>query len=196
MRVRIASSREREIGSRCRRWAAANLPPGFELVDGEDCDIFISVLYGELLEKTYIDGRRRCVNFHPGLLPDYRGAGAFSWAIINGEACTGITLHEIDYHIDSGPIIATVGTLITDRDTAESLFNRCMDLLFGLFQIWFHRILLGDYTTQPNEGGRLYLRRHLDEAKDLTRFVRALMFTGKEAAFYTDRHGEKHYLQW
>lgn len=195
IRVHIASDRETEIGIRCRQWAGDNLPLGFELVPGLECGIFISVLYGKLLDKKYIDGRK-CFNFHPGLLPEYRGAGAFSWAIINREAVTGITLHEIDYHIDSGPIIETRETLITEWDTAETLFHRSMDLLFDLFQLYFHRLLLGDYSTRPNEGGKLYRRRDLDEAKDLTRFVRALTFEGKESAYYYDRSGKKTYLEW
>ena len=195
MRLYIASSRP--IGKRCLDWTKSNLPPGNVLVDSpEDCEIFISVLYDQILPKDFIDRRHRCFNFHPGILPGYRGAGAYSWAILNGESETGVTLHEIDYHIDSGPIICIEKTLIAPHDTAESLYSRCMDILFSMFCTYLPRLLRGDYSTQPNQGGRLYLRQDLDKAKDLTRYLRAFKFTGKESCYYYDQEGHRHNLSW
>jgi methionyl-tRNA formyltransferase len=115
---------------------------------------------------------------------------------MNRERETGITLHEIDYTLDTGPIIETVKTPITERDTAEALCARCMDLLYGLFTEYFPRLVVGDYVTRPNPGGRLYLKKDLEDAKDISHVARAFTFPGKESAYWYDRHGTKHYVRW
>lgn len=193
MKLYIATSRPEEIGNRCMEWAKKER---YELTSWLiDCDVFISVLYDELIDKEFID-RHRCYNFHPGILPDYRGSGAYSWALINGEVETGITLHEIKYNIDSGPIIEIRRTLIGEHDTAETLFVRCMDILFNMFRYWLPYIVSGEYVTQPNEGGKLYLRKDLELAKDISGLVKGLTFSGKESAYWFDSKGNKHYVEW
>ena len=196
VKVHIASSRPKQIGNRCRQWARINLPPGFEMTEiPDDCALFISVLCDTLITKQFIDSRK-CYNFHPGILPNYRGSGIYSWVLINKETETGVTLHEIDYNIDSGPIIATSRTQITEHDTADSIFVRCMDLLYSMFVAYFSRLLSGDYQVYPNEGGRLYLRRHLEDAKDISHLVRAFTFKGKESAYWRDSSGVNRYVEW
>src|SRR5690606_12712362 len=44
-------------------------------------------------------------NLHASLLPQYRGAAPINWAVINGEAQTGVTTFFIDDKIDTGAII-------------------------------------------------------------------------------------------
>ncbi|HKY34056.1 MAG TPA: formyltransferase family protein [Candidatus Polarisedimenticolia bacterium] len=44
-------------------------------------------------------------NFHPSLLPYYRGPVPSYWCIRNKEACSGITLHEVTSEIDRGEIV-------------------------------------------------------------------------------------------
>ena len=197
IKVFIASSRSQEIGERCREYADDHLPEGYVLCDSPDlCDIFISVLYDTIVSKKFIESKIRCVNFHPGVLPDYRGAGAYSWAIINKEKFTGVTLHEIDHNIDSGPIIDIQTTLIHPQDTAESLFGRCMDILYEMFQDYFIQILSGSYQDSPNVGGNIYLRKDLENAKDITHIVRAFTFKGKENAYFYNHDNKKIFLNY
>ncbi len=195
LKVHIASSRQKEIGDRCRQWASFEDLGKIHWTTPEDCEVFVSVLYDTILTPEFIKGRR-CYNFHPGILPDYRGAGVYSWVLINGEKETGITLHEIDADIDHGPILDVRSFAILPHDTAGRLFEHSMDLLFQMFVEWFPRLLSGEYTKRANLGGRLYLRSELEEAKDLTGLIRGFTFEGKEPAFWCDSRGEKHYITW
>jgi methionyl-tRNA formyltransferase len=43
------------------------------------------------------------INYHPSLLPKYRGGSAINWAVISGERETGVTIHQIDSGVDTGP---------------------------------------------------------------------------------------------
>jgi methionyl-tRNA formyltransferase len=45
------------------------------------------------------------VNFHPSVLPLYRGPVPSYWVIRNGERRTGFTLHRITARIDDGEIL-------------------------------------------------------------------------------------------
>ena len=126
------------------------------------------------------------------------GAGCYSWCIINGESTAGITLHLIDEGIDSGDIIEIRKFPIEDSDTAHSLYEKGSELMFAMFKEWFVRILEGKFTKikQREENSRLYYRRDLHKIKDLSKYIRALHFPGKESAFYFNSEGDKIYINF
>lgn len=196
MNVHIATSRP--IGAKCIAWAKDNLPGDASLVNDPGLsDVFISVMYDRLIEEDFIS-KRRCYNFHPGILPQYRGSGAFSWAIINGDTECGITLHELDVDIDHGPIIDIQRFPIGDRDTAGDLFAKGMVVMFDMFTDNFARIVRGQYSAQPQDESQaaIYYRRDLRMEMDLTRHARAFAFSGKDFAFYVNQSGRKIDVRW
>ena len=169
------------------------MPAGYELCENmQDSHILICVMYDTILKEDFIN-ERRCYNFHGGLLPDYRGVGIFSWAIINGEEETGITLHELDAGLDTGPIISYKKFPITNTSTAQSLYLKGMDTLFDLFKEYFVKIVTGDYETKVVEKkpNSLYTRKMLDDLRDVTNLMRATYFPGKEGLYYYNSEGYK-----
>jgi len=69
------------------------------------------------------------IQYHPSLLPKHRGGSAINWAIINGEAKTGITIFWPDKGIDTGPILLQKEVEISPDDTVGSLyFNKLFPL--------------------------------------------------------------------
>ena len=192
-KIFLASSRP--IGDHCREYLTRMEDLYTAVPRIEMADVVISVMYDQILPERIVN-TKLCYNFHPGLLPNYRGAGAYSWAILNRDSQTGVTLHEIDKDIDHGKIIAVERVPIRDTDTAETLFDQCMQVMYDMFRVWLSPIVLRSYPTYENEGGHLYLRKHLEEQRDLTRYVRAFTFEGKPNAFYTDKSGNQHELSW
>lgn len=195
-KVYIATSRQ--VGHDCVSWAQRNMPSGYELTDNiDESEIIISVLYDKLFTRAQLRDRT-CFNFHPGSLPEYRGAGCCSWAIINEESSFGITLHLIDEGIDTGDIIAHQDFPITAEDTAYTLFQKSEGVICSLFKEWFKRLLEGEYVSRGQDKKRssLYQRKDLEKAKDLTRFIKAFYFPNKEAAYYYDRRGKKIYINF
>lgn len=57
------------------------------------------------------------INFHYGLLPQYRGSNPVLAQMINGETHSGITIHLVDEHIDTGPVVMQQKITIEDKDT-------------------------------------------------------------------------------
>lgn len=188
MKLCIATSRP--IGERC---AVIAKELGYELVDSDVCDVFISVLFDQIIPESFIRSKP-CFNFHPGILPWYRGAGAYSWAIINGEMEAGVTLHEIDKDIDHGDVIDIERFPILFEDTAETLFVSAEKTIEFMFRHWLPKLTKGDYQAVKQDAGRIYYRRDLEKVKNLTRFIRAFTFKGKENAYYINAKGEKIYL--
>ena len=57
------------------------------------------------------------INFHYGLLPQYRGANPVLAQMLNGETESGITVHIVDANIDTGPIVLQQKIPIDEKDT-------------------------------------------------------------------------------
>lgn len=88
-------------------------------------DLGIVCSYCKLLQKEFLDiPRDGFINVHPSLLPKYRGGNPYSHVIINGEKETGVTLHFMDEHFDTGDIIKQEKVEIFDTDTMGTVFNR------------------------------------------------------------------------
>jgi len=47
----------------------------------------------------------RCINFHFGILPKYKGADPIFWQLKNGEQTGGISIHIMTPEIDKGPVL-------------------------------------------------------------------------------------------
>ena len=65
------------------------------------------------------------LNLHFGPPPRYRGVAPIAWAIINGEAETGVTLHHIKVGVDNGPVVSSQAVPITREDTGRTLYDKC-----------------------------------------------------------------------
>jgi methionyl-tRNA formyltransferase len=69
------------------------------------------------------------IQYHPSLLPRHRGASAINWAVINGEAKTGLTIFWPDEGLDTGPILLQKEVDIDPDDTMGAVyFNKLFPL--------------------------------------------------------------------
>lgn len=64
------------------------------------------------------------LNIHASLLPRYRGAAPYQWAILNGDATTGVTIFRLNDRWDAGAIYGQIETPIGDAETADELHDR------------------------------------------------------------------------
>ncbi len=88
-------------------------------------DVIVVVAYGQILKQAVLDiPKHFCMNLHSSLLPKYRGAAPINWAIIEGEKESGVTTMKMDRGMDTGDILLTEKTPITDQDNAQTLHDR------------------------------------------------------------------------
>jgi methionyl-tRNA formyltransferase len=86
-------------------------------------DFCLMAFVTDLLPPQVFDiPRLGTVQYHPSLLPLHRGSSAINWAIINGDAETGISIFWPDRGIDTGPILIQQRCPIGPDDTVGSLY--------------------------------------------------------------------------
>ena len=91
-------------------------------------DLQIVVAFRMLPEVVWSMPRLGTFNLHASLLPQYRGAAPLNWAIINGDAETGITTFFLKHEIDTGRIIQQVRIPIGEDDNVGDIHDRLMVL--------------------------------------------------------------------
>ena len=89
-------------------------------------DVQVVVAFRMLPKVVWQMPRKGTFNLHASLLPDYRGAAPINWAIIGGEATTGVTTFLIDEQIDTGAILLRKEVAIAPRETAGTLHDKLM----------------------------------------------------------------------
>lgn len=109
--------------------AKIKTPEAKEMFASHQADVAVVVAYGRILPQEFLDAPRHgCVNVHFSLLPKYRGAAPVNWALVNGEAETGVTTMRIVQELDAGPILLQRATRIDADETAPQLLSRLGDL--------------------------------------------------------------------
>lgn len=115
-------------------------------------DMIVVVSYGKILPKSILDlPKYGCINVHPSLLPKYRGSAPIQWAILNGDKTTGVTIMQMDEHMDSGDIIVQKEVEIGENETTGELWNRLSTLSSKLLLEAVKKVFEGtaQYTKQP-----------------------------------------------
>ena len=62
------------------------------------------------------------IQFHPSLLPRYRGPSSINWPILRGDTRTGLTIFRPTDGLDEGPVILQKATHIGPDDTLGSVY--------------------------------------------------------------------------
>src|ERR1700730_15144956 len=73
--------------------------------------------------------RHGMIQYHPSLLPRYRGPSSINWPIIRGDTRTGLSIFRPTDGLDEGPIILQKDTPIDADDTLGSVY---FDRLFPM----------------------------------------------------------------
>lgn len=87
-------------------------------------DIGVVVAFRILPQEVYRIPTLGCINLHPSLLPDLRGAAPINWALIKGYNHTGVTTFQIESKVDAGLILLQEKVNIDPTDDAGSLSDK------------------------------------------------------------------------
>ena len=108
--------------------------------DSEDLfniDFIISYGYRHILKKDILDKfPNKAINFHISLLPWNRGADPNLWSFLE-DTPKGVTIHYLDYGIDTGDILAQQEVKYVQEDTLRTSYERLSETIEELFrQVW------------------------------------------------------------
>ncbi|EEO28538.1 methionyl-tRNA formyltransferase [Oxalobacter paraformigenes] len=123
------------------------------------------------------------IQFHPSLLPKYRGPSAISWAIVCGEHETGVTIFRPTDVMDEGPVILQKTVPIHPDETAGALYyHHLFPLGVQALLEAADLIVSGNYEEKPQDvhkgsyeswlkepEARINWNNHVDQVYDLIR---------------------------
>ena len=88
-------------------------------------DLIVVVAYGCILPRSVLEAPKYgCINLHVSLLPKYRGSAPVQWAVLNGDAETGVSIMQMDEGLDTGDVLACERIKIDPEETSGQLFDR------------------------------------------------------------------------
>ena len=88
-------------------------------------DIIVVVAYGCIIPPQLLHvAQYGCINLHVSLLPKYRGSAPIQWAVLNGDAGTGVSIMQLDEGLDTGDVLLVEPVSIDPEETSGELFDR------------------------------------------------------------------------
>jgi methionyl-tRNA formyltransferase len=95
-------------------------------------DLLVVCDYGQILAPAALAvAPFGGINLHGSLLPRHRGAAPVQWAILAGDAVTGVSVIRMTPALDAGRVIVVRETPIGADETADGLERRLADLGAG-----------------------------------------------------------------
>jgi folate-dependent phosphoribosylglycinamide formyltransferase PurN len=103
-----------------------------DLLRGFRIELLVLAGYMKRIPPAVIhEYRGQIVNIHPGLLPDFGGAGMYGARVHEAvlakrSLITGVTVHLVDEELDHGPTVAQWKIPVMPDETVESLASRVL----------------------------------------------------------------------
>ena len=95
-----------------------------------DVDIGIMAFVLQFAPQDFVKiPKHGTIQFHPSLLPNYRGPSSINWPIIKGETKTGLTIFRPNDGLDEGEVILQKITPVSADDTLGTVY---FDRLFPM----------------------------------------------------------------
>ncbi|OCC03138.1 methionyl-tRNA formyltransferase [Labrys sp. WJW] len=95
-----------------------------------DVDLAVMAYVLQFAPQSFVNiPRHGTIQYHPSLLPLYRGPSSINWPIIKGDTQTGLTIFRPTDGLDEGPVILQKTVAIGSNDTLGTVY---FDHLFPL----------------------------------------------------------------
>jgi methionyl-tRNA formyltransferase len=117
------------LGLPCHQVESVNKGEALEALKEAAPDVIVVVAFGQILRRVVLDlPRFGCVNFHPSMLPAYRGAAPVQRAVMDGVVDSGLTIMRLVKRLDAGPLLLQRPWRMDPAKDAEELLEECGEL--------------------------------------------------------------------
>lgn len=115
-----------EAGLTVHQFASLKSPEAEAAMRSLDADIGIMAYVLQFAPQSFVNiPRLGTIQYHPSLLPLYRGPSSINWPIIRGDTRTGLTIFRPNEGLDEGPVILQKTCDIgPDETIGEVYFNK------------------------------------------------------------------------
>jgi methionyl-tRNA formyltransferase len=91
-------------------------------------DLIVVGAFGQILDKRILGiPRYGVLNFHPSLLPSYKGGSPIEEMILAGDSRGGVTFHWMVEKVDQGPIVMSEEVTIGSEEDYPTVLNNCVN---------------------------------------------------------------------
>jgi len=149
-------------------------------------DLIVVAAFGQILKPEVLQlPRYGCLNVHASLLPRWRGAAPVQYALLHGDAQTGVTIMLMDEGLDTGPILSQRATLIRPDDNALTLSQRLARMGAELLVETIPPYLAGELQPQPQDERLATYAPRLKKQDGLLDFTKPAVALARQVrAFY------------
>ena len=119
-----------EKGVQVFQFQSLKSPEAHEAMKKLGADIGIMAFVLQFAPQEFVNiPKRGTIQYHPSLLPLYRGPSSINWPIIRGDRKTGLTIFRPTDGLDEGPVVLQKETEISPDDTLGTVY---FDRLFPM----------------------------------------------------------------
>ena len=119
-----------EKGLKVHQLPSLKGPEAVRAMKDADADIGIMAYVLQFAPQEFVNiPKHGTIQYHPSLLPRYRGPSSINWPISLGEKQTGLTIFRPTDGLDEGPVILQKETPIGENDTIGTVY---FDRLFPM----------------------------------------------------------------
>jgi len=112
-----------EKGVQVYQFASLKSDEARSALKGLDAELGIMAFVLQFAPQDFVTiPKRGTIQFHPSLLPKYRGPSSINWPIIRGDPQTGLTIFRPTDGLDEGPVILQKTTHVGPDDTLGSVY--------------------------------------------------------------------------
>ena len=125
--LRVAAQ---EKGLPVHQFKSLRAPEAAQAMRDANADLGIMAFVLQFAPQEFVNiPKCGTIQYHPSLLPKYRGPSSINWPIIKGETETGLTIFRPSDGLDEGAVILQKKTPIGPDDTLGTIY---FDYLFPL----------------------------------------------------------------
>ncbi|AIG65259.1 methionyl-tRNA formyltransferase [Weissella tructae] len=86
-------------------------------------DLIVTAAYGQFLPTRFLESAKiAAINVHASLLPKYRGGAPIHYAVMNGDAKTGVSIMYMVKKMDAGDVLSQAEIAIPENATTGEMF--------------------------------------------------------------------------
>ena len=121
--LRVAAQ---DKGLKVHQFKSLKAPEAAQAMKAANADIGIMAFVLQFAPQEFVRiPKHGTIQYHPSLLPKYRGPSSINWPISRGDTETGLTIFRPTDGLDEGAVILQKKTPIGENDTlGEVYFNR------------------------------------------------------------------------
>ena len=112
-----------EKGVRVFQFASLKSVEAKQALQGLDAEIGIMAFVLQFAPQDFVNiPKHGTIQYHPSLLPKYRGPSSINWPIARGDTQTGLTIFRPTDGLDEGPVVLQKTTPIGPDDTLGTVY--------------------------------------------------------------------------